>query len=182
MKPWSKGVCRAAIAAGLFFSAMGTAFAHTMPEAEGTLILPMPPHWQFEIIPHQTTLDAIRGAMGADFKKTEFTGDGMRFVTYDYHGLFSFSARTGEADERDDGELRISGYSAKEVSLHTLSGFCVGVMYEDVVAKYGEADHVLRKESGLVSYIYDFAGRPTQLVFDVNDEGRIRAIHFFSEI
>ena len=55
-------------------------------------------------------------------------------------------------------------------------------LYEDVVAIFGEADHVLREESGVVSYIYDFAGRPTQLVFDVNDEGRIRAIHFCSEL
>lgn len=182
MKKWLKGVCSAVFAAILCLGTATTALAHTMTEEEATMILPKPPHGQFEITPFHSTLYDIRAGLGADFKEEDFTGDGMRFVTYDYHGLYSFFARTGANDDRDAKELTVTGYEINGGSLHTPSHVRVHNLYDDVVAIFGKADHVLREESGVVSYIYDFAGRPTQLVFDVNDEGRIRAIHFYSEL
>lgn len=181
MKKWNKGVCGAVLAAWLCLGAAGTALAHIMTEEEGTMILPKPPHGQFEIIPLQSTLYDIRAGLGADFKEKDFTGDGMRFVTYDYHGLYSFFARTGANDDRDAEELTITGYTINEGSLHTPSHFRVHNLYEDVVAIYGEADHVVKSRSGNMMYLYDFKGRPTQLGFEVDDAGRILSIRFFTE-
>ena len=182
MKKWIKGVCGAVLAAGLCLGAAGTALAHTMTEEEATMILPKPPHWQFEITPFHSTLYDIRAGLGADFKEKDFTGDGMRFVTYDYHGLYSFFARTGANDDRPASELPISGYDVKGLDLHTPSHFLVSAPYEEVTAKYGAADHVLHDTPGLVTYIYEFAGRPTQLIFDVDEAGIIRAIRYRSEV
>lgn len=59
----------------------------------------------------------------------------------------------------------------------------VGDMDENVVAMYREANHALKEYSGPVSYIYDFLGRPPQLVFDVKRGGRDpRAIRFCTKV
>ncbi len=184
MKPWiPKWLWGVVLVAGLCCAAGGTAFAHTMPEGEATLILPKPPRGQWEIVPHKTTLGHL-DAFGEQFlEKEEFSGDGMRFARYSvYHGTFVFLARTGANDDRPASELPISGYDVKGLDLHTPSHFLVSAPYEEVTAKYGMADHVLHDTPGLVTYIYEFAGRPTQLIFDVDEAGIIRAIRYRSEV
>ena len=156
MKKWVQGVWGIAIAASLFWGAVGTAFAHTMPEEEATLILPKPPVGQFEIVPHETTI-----------------GDLDAFI---------FLARTGAQDDCPASEMPIVSYDVQGVDLHTPSHFLVSAPYEKVVAKYGEASYVLRKNPELVTYVYAFEKRMTELSFDVDEAGKIRAIHYRSEM
>ena len=183
MKKWVQGVWGIAIAASLFLGAVGTAFAHTMPEEEATLILPKPPVGQFEIVPHETTIGDL-DAFGPQFiERRDFTGDGMRFVRCDvYNGAFIFLARTGAQDDRPASEMPIISYDVQGVSLHTPSNFLVSAPYEQVVAKYGEASYVLRNNSELVTYVYAFEKRMTELSFDVDAAGKICAIHYRSEM
>lgn len=183
MKKWVQGVWGIAIAASLFWGAVGTAFAHTMSEEEATLILPKPPVGQFEIVPHETTIGDL-DAFGPQFiERRDFTGDGMRFVRCDvYNGAFIFLARTGAQDDRPTSEMPIVSYDVQGVDLHTPSHFLVSAPYEKVVAKYGEASYVLRKNPELVTYVYAFEKRMTELSFDVDEAGKIRAIHYRSEM
>ena len=176
MKKWLQDLGSAAIAAGLFFSASATALAHTMPEEEATLIVLVSPYGHAEFIPNETTLGEVEAVEGHDVKKKDFTGDGRRIVTYEYVTA-TFWSIVGAADDRDANELPMTGYDLRSNGSHTLSRFSVGEPYAEVVEKYGEADYTMPEKDGLVTYGYKLDGRPIHLTFDVNGEGRIRAIH-----
>ncbi|BEU88853.1 hypothetical protein TAMA11512_23170 [Selenomonas sp. TAMA-11512] len=173
--------CTAILAAGILIVAASTALAHSMPSEEATIILPKPPYGQLDLVPHKSTLSDARAGFGSAFKGSDFTGDGMRFVSYKYGNDLTFFARTGAQDRRPADELTITGYDVMSSSLHTPSRFSVSDPYQQVVDKYGEASYTLEKEDGLTSYIYSFNGRPTQLIFDVNASGVIRAIRYRTE-
>ena len=177
------------LAAGILLGE-GTVSAHSMPYEETTLILDdYAAHTQSSVIPRQSTLKDAQGAvvragLADDYKKSDFTGDGMRFVTFrfNYAEEFVFRAVTGAKDTRDAGELTITGYDIMGPSVRTRSGIHVGIPYTDVTDAYGEASSAHTNEEGLTSYSYAFDGKAAALTFGVDDAGIIRAIQYRSEI
>lgn len=182
MNQWIKCLCGTFLTAGLCLSIAGTALAHTMPIEEATMILPKPPYGQMEIVPHETPMENL-DAFGVQFiEKSSINNGRFRFVRYSvYSGTFVFFARTGADDVRPAAELCVSDYDIKDVSLHTPSNFMVSGRYEDVVEKYGEADHVERETPARTSYRYDFEEHAASLLFEVDEDGKIRVIRYRSQ-
>ena len=183
MNPWRKSIGCAAIAAGLLFGAAATALAHTMPIEEATMILPKPPYGQMEIVPHETPMENL-DAFGVQFmEKSSINNGQFRFVRYSvYSGAFVFFARTGADDVRPAAELFVSDYDVKSVSLHTPSNFMVSGRYEDVVEKYGNADQIQENVvPGRTLYVYQFPERASELIFEVDEEEKIRVIRYRSQ-
>ena len=58
-------------------------------------------------------------------------------------------------------------------------GECI---YDKIKDKYGEATSQMITEDGLTSYIYSFSDRPAALVFEVDQENRVRKIHCRQEV
>ena len=173
-------LCSALCTALILIGAAGMAYAHTMPHEEAVMILPKPPYGELDLVPHKSTLFDVRAGFGADFKERDFTGDGMRIVRYNYNDRIIFMARTGAMDPRPSKELKIIGYDILSSSLHTPSHFHVGDPFTKVTEKYGEPSTVI-EENGTASQIYSFEGHPSQLIFDVDADGIIRAIRYRTE-
>ena len=182
-------LCTAALAVGILLGA-ATASAHGMTYWEATLVLDdMATGEQNQLEPRKATLaDArraiVRAGLADDYQRKDFTGDGMRFVNFDFNYAehFIFRAVTGANDTRDAGALTITSYDIMGKSVRTLAGLCVGMEYADVVELYGEASFVDENEPPFVSYIYAFESKAATLTFDVDDAGIIQAIKFRSEI
>ena len=183
-------LCTALFAADILLGAAGTTFAHSMPYEETTLILDdIPDGGLSELYPRQSTLKearraVVRAGLVDDYQSKDFTGDGMRFVTFDFNYAehFIFRAVTAANDTRDAGALTVTSYDVMGKSVRTLAGLCVGMEYADVVELYGEASFVDENEPPFVSYIYAFEPKAATLTFDVDDAGIIQAIKFRSEI
>ena len=184
MTPWRHRIGCAAIAAGLLFGAAATALAHTMPVSEATLILPKPPTGQFEIIPHETRMGDLDVFGTAFLKKSAINNGVFRFVrcsVYDSE-TFVFFARVKADDQRPAQELAVSEYDVKGVDLHTPSNFMVSGRYEAVVEKYGNADEIQENVvPGRTLYVYQFPERASELIFEVDEEEKIRVIRYRSQ-
>ena len=183
MTPWRKNIGCAAIAAWLLFGAAATALAHTMPIEEATMILPKPPYGEMKIVPHETPMENL-DAFGVQFmEKSSINNGQFRFVRYSvYSGAFVFFARTGADDVRPAAELFVSDYDVKGVSLHTPSNFMVSGRYEAVVEKYGNADEIQENVvPGRTLYVYQFPERASELIFEVDEEEKIRVIRYRSQ-
>ena len=169
----------ALFAAGILLGASSMASAHGMTYWEATLVPPGEvaggPN---QLEPRKSTLsDAVRiitdAGIEVDCQVKEFTGDGLRFVTYSFDGAehFIFRAVTGAKNTRDADELTITSYDLMGESLRTLGGLHVGKSYESLEEMYGEA-----------ACTYAFDDKAATLTFDVDDDGIIQAIHFRTEI
>lgn len=183
MNQWIKCLCGTFLTAGLCLSIAGTALAHTMPIEEATMILPKPPYGQMEIVPHETPMENL-DAFGVQFmEKSSINNGQFRFVRYSvYSDAFVFFARTGADDVRPATELFVSDYDVKSVSLHTPSNFMVSGRYEDVVEKYGNADQIQENVvPGRTLYVYQFPERASELIFEVDEEEKIRVIRYRSQ-
>ena len=110
-------LCTALFAAGILLGA-ATASAHGMTYWEATLVLDdTATGGQNQLEPRKATLaDArraiVRAGLADDYQGKDFTGDGMRFVTFDFNYAehFIFRAVTGAKDTRDAGHLTITSY------------------------------------------------------------------------
>ena len=183
-------LCTALFAVGILLGAPGMASAHGMTYWEATLVPPGEvaggPN---QLEPRKSTLsDAARIIAGAgladDYQAKEFTGDGMRFVTYTFDGAehFVFRSVTGAKNTRDADELTITSYDLMGESLRTLGGLHVGTSYESLEEMYGEPSFSETNDEGLTACTYAFNDKAAELTFDVDDDGIIRAIHFRTEI
>lgn len=191
MKTRFLGLLSAALfAAGILLGAASTAFAHSMPYEEATLILDdVVGGGLSELTPRKSTLaDAkraiVRADLAHDHQRDEFTADGFRFVTCTFHYCEKFVFRS-IADAKStytEDKLAITSYDVFGGSARTLSGFHVGMEYADVTAKYGEASSMSKNRLPFVSYTYTFTSMDADLTFDVDREGIIRVIRFRSEI
>ena len=126
----------------------------------------------------------VRAGLADDCQKEDFTGDGMRFVTFTFNGAepFVFRAVTGAKDTRDADALTVTSYDVMGKSVRTLGGLCVGKSYEDIEEMYGEPSSSETNEDGLTACTYAFEDKAAELTFDIDDAGIIRAIHFRTEI
>ena len=182
-------LCTALFAAGILLGA-ATASAHGMTYWEATLVLDdMATGEQNQLEPRKATLaDArraiVRAGLADDYQGKDFTGDGMRFITFDFNYAehFIFRAVTGAKDTRDAGNLTITSYDIMGKSVRTLSGLCVGKSYEDIEEMYGEPSFSETNEDGLTACTYAFDDKAATLTFDIDDAGIIQAIKFRSEI
>ena len=137
-------LCTALFAAGILLGT-ATASAHGMTYWEATLVLDdMATGEQNQLEPRKTTLgDArraiVRAGLADDYQKKDFSGDGMRFITFDFNYAEHciFRAVTDAKDTRDAGDLTITSYDVMGQSVRTLSGLCVGKSYEDIEEMYG---------------------------------------------
>ena len=182
-------LCTALFAVGILLGA-ATASAHGMTYWEATLVPPGEvaggPN---QLEPRKSTLsDAVRiitdAGIEVDCQVKEFTGDGLRFVTYSFDGAehFIFRSVTGAKNTRDADELTITSYDLMGESLRTLGGLHVGKSYESLEEMYGEPSFSETNEDGTTAYTYAFGDKAAALTFDVDAAGVIRAIHFRSEI
>ena len=182
-------LCTALFAAGILLGA-ATASAHGMTYWEATLVLDdTATGGQNQLEPRKSTLgDArravVRAGLADDYQKKDFTGDGMRFVTYTFNGAepFVFRAVTGANDTHDDGALTVTSYDVMGQSVRTLGGLRVGKSYESIEEMYGEPSFSETNEDGLTACTYAFDDKAATLTFDIDDAGIIQAIHFRSEI
>ena len=180
----------ALFAAGILLGAPGMASAHGMTYWEATLVPPGEvaggPN---QLEPRKSTLsDAVRiitdAGIEVDCQVKEFTGDGLRFVTYSFDGAehFIFRSVTGVKNTRDADELTITSYDLMGESLRTLGGLHVGKSYESLEEMYGEPSFSETNDEGLTACTYAFDDKAAELTFDVDDDGIIQAIHFRTEI
>ena len=182
-------LCTALFAAGILLGT-ATASAHGMTYWEATLVLDdTATGGQNQLEPRKSTLsDArsaiVRAGLADDYQKKDFSGDGMRFITFDFNGAepFVFRAVTGAKDTRDAGDLTITSYDVMGQSVRTLGGLRVGKTYEDIEEMYGDPSFSETNEDGTTAYTYAFGDKAAALTFDVDAAGVIRAIHFRSEI
>ena len=182
-------LCTALFAAGILLGA-ATASAHGMTYWEATLVLDdTATGGQNQLEPRKATLaDArraiVRAGLADDYQGKDFTGDGMRFITFTFNGAepFVFRAVTGAKDTRDAGDLTITSYDVMGTSVRTLGGLRVGKSYEDIEEMYGEPSFSETNEDGLTACTYAFDDKAATLTFDIDDAGIIQAIHFRSEI
>lgn len=179
-------LCTALFTVGILLGASSMAAAHGMTYWEATLVVA---DGQNQLEPGKATLSDARNAilragLADDCQVEEFTGDGMRFVTYDLNGAehFIFRAVTGARDTHDAGALTIRSYDVMGKSVRTLGGLHVGKSYESLEEMYGEPSFTDVSEDGLTAYTYAFDEKAATLTFDVDDAGIIRAIHFRTEI
>ncbi len=180
----------ALFAAGILLGAPGMASAHGMTYWEATLVPPGEvaggPN---QLEPRKSTLsDAARiitdAGIEVDCQVKDFTGDGMRFVTYTFNGAepFVFRAVTGAKDTRDADALTVTSYDVMGPSVRTLGGLHVGKSYEDIEEMYGEPSFSETTKDGLTACTYAFDDKAATLTFDIDDAGIIQAIHFRTEI
>jgi len=182
-------LCTALFAAGILLGA-ATASAHGMTYWEATLVLDdTATGEQNRLEPRKATLaDArraiVRAGLADDYQGKDFTGDGMRFITFTFNGAepFVFRAVTGAKDTRDAGDLTITSYDVMGQSVRTLGGLRVGKTYEDIEEMYGEPSFSKTNEDGLTACTYAFDDKAAELTFDIDDTGIIQAIHFRTEI
>ena len=182
-------LCTALFAAGILLGA-ATASAHGMTYWEATLVLDdTATGGQNQLEPRKATLaDArraiVRAGLADDYQGKDFTGDGMRFVTFDFNYAEHciFRAVTGAKDTRDAGDLTITSYDIMGKSVRTLSGLRVGKSYEDIEEMYGDPSFSETNEDGLTACTYAFDDKAATLTFDIDGSGIIRAIHFRTEI
>lgn len=182
-------LCTALFAAGILLGA-ATASAHGMTYWEATLVLDdIPTGGQNQLEPGKATLaDArrtiVRAGLADDYREKDFTGDGMRFVTFDFNGAEHciFRAVTGANDKRDADDLTIRSYDIMGKSVRTLGGLRVGKSCESIEEMYGDPSFSETNEDGTTAYTYAFGDKAAALTFDVDAAGVIRAIHFRSEI
>lgn len=182
-------LCGAALTACTLLGA-GTAFAHSMPYEETTLILDdFVNGGESELVPRESTLDDAMGAivranLGHDHQETDVTSDGFRFVTAMSHYArpYDFRSVTDAQDRCDTRALPITGYDLMGEKIRTSSGLYVGMPYEDVVDQYDEASSVDTNEAGRTLYTYAFDEDAAELTFEVDDAGIIQAIHCRTEI
>ena len=182
-------LCTALFAAGILLGA-ATASAHGMIYWEATLVLDdTAAGGQSQLEPRKATLgDArravVRAGLADDYQGKDFTGDGMRFVTFDFNYAEHciFRTVTGANDKRDADALTVTSYDIMGKSLRTLGGLHVGKSYESVEEMYGEASFTNTSDDGLTACTYAFDDKAATLTFDVDDDGIIQAIHFRTEI
>ena len=191
MKKYVCGILTTALfAVGILLGAPGMASAHGMTYWEATLVPPGEVAGEpNQLEPRKSTLsDAVRIITGAgievDYQVKEFTGDGLRFVTYTFDGAESFIFRsvTGAKNTRPADELTITSYDLMGSSLRTLGGLHVGKSYESVEEMYGDPSSSETNDEGFTACTYSFDDKAAELTFDVDDDGIIQAIHFRTEI
>ena len=177
-------LCTALLTAGILIGISGTTLAHSMPYEETTLILSMDE--QTSLVPCKSTIGdakaaAARAALDADGAEHNSIGDNQRMAGYSC-GVYrySFSCGTDTDDTRPVPDLPITSYRIAGDALHTRAGFAVGTLYTAVTAAYGEASRVEQNEPYILTYCYEFEERDARLLFDVDDDGIIRAILFRS--
>lgn len=180
----------ALFAVGILVGASSLASAHGMTYWEATLV----PSGEVaggpnQLEPRKSTLsDAARiiadAGLADDYQAKEFTGDGLRFVTYNFDGAesFIFRAVTGARNTRPAEALTITSYDLMGESLRTLGGLHVGKSYESLEEMYGEPSFTKMNDEGLTACTYVFDDKDAELTFDVDDAGIIQAIHFRTEI
>ena len=185
MKPrFLVALCTALLTAGTLIGISGTALAHSMPYEEATLILSMDE--QTTLVPCESTIGdakaaAIRAGLDTDGAEHDSIGGNQRMAGYSC-GIYrySFSCDTDAGDTRPVPDLPITGYRIAGDALHTRAGFAVGTLYTAVTAAYGEASRVEQNEPYILTYCYEFEERGARLLFDVDNDGIIRAILFRS--
>ena len=183
-------LCTALFAVGILLGTSSMASAHGMTYWEATLVLDdTATGEQNRLEPRKATLaDArraiVRAGLADDYQGKDFTGDGMRFVTFDFNYAEHciFRAVTGAKDTRDAGDLTITSYDIMGKSVRTLSGLRVGKSYEDIEEMYGDPSFSETNEDGLTACTYAFDDKAATLTFDIDDEGVIQVIHFRTEI
>lgn len=158
----------------------GTALAHTMPFSETTLILEKGHGLHAEIRPGDP-LSKVRDILGDVYQENVMDFGPFRRVIWNYYGS-EFSAVTLTSNTSPTKQLTLHGYTLEEVSFHTPSGFSISTNYDKIKDKYGEATSQMITEDGLTSYIYSFSDRPAALVFEVDQENRVRRIHCRQEV
>ena len=182
-------LCTALFATGILLGA-ATASAHGMTYWEATLVLDdTATGGETRLEPRKATLSDVRKAivragLADDYQKKDFTGDGMRFITFDFNYAehFIFRAVTGAKDTRDAGDLTITSYDVMGQSVRTLGGLRVGKSYESLEEMYGEPSSSETNDEGLTACTYSFDDKAAELSFDIDGAGIIQAIHFRSEI
>ena len=158
----------------------GTVLAHTMPFSETTLILEKGHGLHAEIRPGDP-LSKVRDILGDVYQENVKDFGPFRRVIWNYYGS-EFSAVTLTSNTSPTKQLTLHGYTLEEVSFHTPSGFSISTNYDKIKDKYGEATSQTETEDGLTAYIYSFSDRAAELVFDVDQENRVRRIHCRQEI
>ena len=158
----------------------GTALAHTMPFSETTLILEKGHGLHAEIRPGDP-LSKVRDILGDVYQENVKDFGPFRRVIWNYYGS-EFSAVTLTSNTSPSEKLPLHGYTLRGVSFHTPSGFSISTNYDKIKDKYGEATSQMITEDGLTSYIYSFSDRPAALVFEVDQENRVRKIHCRQEV
>lgn len=158
----------------------GTALAHTMPFSETTLILEKGHGLHAEIRPGDP-LSKVRDILGDVYQENVMDFGPFRRIIWKYY-TSEFSAVTLTSNTSPTKQLTLHGYTLEEVSFHTPSGFSISTNYDKTKDKYGEATSQMITEDGLTSYIYSFSDRPAALVFEVDQENRVRKIHCRQEV
>ena len=177
-------LCTALLAAGTLLTFSGTTLGHSMPYEEATLILSMDE--QTTLVPCESTIGdakaaAIRAGLDTDGAEHDSIGGNQRMAGYSC-GVYrySFSCDTDAGDTRPVPDLPITSYRIAGDALHTRAGFAIGTLYTAVTAAYGEASRVEQNEPYILTYCYEFEERGARLLFDVDNDGIIRAILFRS--
>ena len=158
--------------------------AHTMTLEERTIIVVKADGGKAEIKPGNP-LSEVSDALGSDYELKDFGGDGIRMASYIYGNKYNFYARTFKNDVRAAEELKLTGYSIKDGSVETLSGIKVGMLYREVVDKFGPGEELnsrYEKNDGTIKYIYDLYNGVRELSFKVDGEGKIQEIEFRQEM
>ena len=172
----------------LFFSAFlggliltgSTVLAHTMPFSETTLILEKGHGLHAEIRPGDP-LSKVRNVMGHDYQEEVKDFGPFRRIIWKYYAS-EFSAITLTSNTSPSEKLPLHGYTLRGISFHTPSGFVISMYYDKIKDKYGEATSQTETEDGLTAYTYFFSDRAAALVFEVDQENRVRKIHCRQEV
>lgn len=158
----------------------GTVLAHTMPFSETTLILEKGHGLHAEIRPGDP-LSKVRDILGDVYQENVKDFGPFRRVIWNYYGS-EFSAVTLTSNTSPSEKLPLHGYTLAGISFHTPSGFVISMYYDKIKDKYGKATSQAETEDGLTAYTYSFSDRAAELVFDVDQENRVRRIHCRQEI
>ncbi len=124
------------------------------------------------------TMGYVEEIYGRPYGKQRYEGEGIRTVTYLYHGGFRVTGRTGIRDDRDDEDMIVVGFRLTGTDLKTPSGIGVGMSYwDDVVPLFGEGKRFVNYK-GELSYIYQ-GSRMMEFSFklDLGDEDTIIEIY-----
>ena len=104
---------------------------------------------------------------------SEFGGKGHMQVTYIYSPTFSVRAWGKTAD--DEAEWKVSGFSCKDSSKTTPSGFHVGMPYSAVTRKYAPGKKRTNTRDGRTYFDHGIR-------FYVNGQNIITEIAFYADI
>lgn len=126
-------------------------------------------------------LSKVRDILGDVYQENVKDFGPFRRVIWNYYGS-EFSAVTLTSNTSPSEKLPLHGYTLRGVSFHTPSGFVISMYYDKIKDKYGEATSQTETEDGLTAYTYSFSDRAAELVFDVDQENRVRRIHCRQEI